>query len=64
MKEIKEKNVKELALRYNVSRESIYLWIKRGLPHHKKRKGLNNIAYFDVDKTDEWVANNTRKRNS
>lgn len=41
----------ELAKKLNVTRQSIYNWIKKGLPFVK----VGSVIRFDPDQVQEWI---------
>lgn len=45
-------NQTQIAEKLNVSRQTVYLWRKRGCPHIKNL----GIVRFDYDKVVEWLS--------
>ncbi len=47
--------VQEVAKKYGVSRQAVYLWMSRGMPYETKFLGIRSYRVMDEKKVDEWV---------
>ncbi len=43
--------VKEIMMIYKVSRSTVQVWMKSGLPYYKK----GHLVRFDLEEVDKWV---------
>ena len=48
----------ETAQHYNVSKPTLYMWIRNGCPIHH----VGNIPYFDWDEVDTWMKSGVMKK--
>ncbi len=51
---------KELAARFNITRQAVYRWRKRGMPV-EIQPGIAKSCYYDLQKVIDWMNKNTRK---
>ena len=53
--------ITELAERLNVSRQTVYNWIEKGMPHEVKYHGLRSETKLDFDEVILWINEQKRK---
>lgn len=45
----------ELSERFEVTRQTVYNWVERGVPYYKTPKGVKMVLRFDLDEVEAWI---------
>lgn len=56
-----EMKISEVAELYGVERQTIYLWLDKGLPYKYELEGRNMVIKLDLETTKEWVKEQQHK---
>jgi len=43
---------------FGISRNTVYVWIKQGLPHVRRRRDISEVIEIEIEPACEWIAKN------